>query len=158
MTNEPKNTEQTPEMTENPPAERPVTDQETELEALRTKVRAYEQAEEEQRLMGAAHGDAYRRWRDEIHQLADYAHARGRAISLTAAFHAVLIAHLDELLEEAAVRAGHEALAQRTANESATPNALRSEATDDGVDYARMSDAEFDRVLRMALNGELKRG
>ena len=84
----------------------------TEVEALREKLRAYERAEEEQRLMGDAHGDAYRRWHDEIHQLADYANARGRAITLTAAFHAVLIEHLDELLNEAAARAEREALAQ----------------------------------------------
>ena len=130
----------------------------TEVEALREKLRAYERAEEEQRLIGDAHGDAYRRWHDEIHQLADYANARGRAITLTAAFHAVLIEHLDELLNEAAARAEREALAQRAANETATPNALRSEAADDAVDYERMSDEAFERVLRMALNWELKRG
>ena len=130
----------------------------TEVEALREKLRAYERAEEEQRLMGDAHGDAYRRWHDEIHQLADYANARGRAITLTAAFHAVLIEHLDEELTDAAARAEREALAQRAANETATPNALRSEAADDAVDYERMSDEAFERVLRMALNGELKRG
>ena len=129
-----------------------------EVAALREKLRTYEQAEEEQRLMNDAHGDAYRRWHDEIHQLAEYANTRGHAVTLTAAFHAVLIAHLDELLSEAAERAGREVLAQRTANETATPNALRSETADNGTDYARMSDEEFDRVLRMALNGELKRG
>lgn len=140
-------------------AESDAPDETDELQVLRERLRQYEQAEEEQKLLNdVRHGEAYRRWRDEVHRVADYANHRGRAVSLTAAFHAVLLEHLDEMIQEAAERAGREALEELRANECATPSALGGETVDAATDYGQMSDEEFNRVLRMALNGELKHG
>ena len=78
-------------------------------------------------------------------------------MGMKAAFQAVLLQHVGELLQEAGARGRKEAMEEMRRNARATPAALGGEAGEEKPDYKRMSDAEFDRMLQRALNGELRK-
>ena len=129
-----------------------------EMVQMRAELARYRDAEEEQQLSRNERlGDSYGRLRDEVRQLTDYARSHGKNLSLTWAFYAVLLSLLDELLEETDAKAGQRAMAQLQANAQASPAALGGTVSAPEADYRHMTDEEFDRVVQMALNGELRR-
>ena len=129
-----------------------------EVEELRAQLAAYRDDEEDRQLAQDERlGGEYVRLRDEVQRLTDYARGKGQSLSRTAAFYAVLLQHLDELLADAGARAGQATMEQIRANSRATPFALGGERAEPRADYRHMSDEEFGRVLQKALNGELRR-
>ena len=133
-------------------------EEDPQVAALQAELTRYRDAEEDRRLAQDARlGSEYLRLRDEVQRLADYARGKGKILSRTAAFHAVLLQHLDEMLDGAGTRGGEAVLAQIRANERATPQALGGTPVQPRTDYRRMSDEEFGHVLQRALNGELRR-
>ncbi len=129
-----------------------------ETEALRIQLRRYQDEEEDRGLRGDAElGAIYRQLYPEVEALTGYAREKGRTMGMKAAFQAVLLQHVGELLQEAGARGRREAMAEMRHNARATPAALGGEASEEKPDYKRMSDAEFDRMLQRALNGELRR-
>ncbi len=126
--------------------------------ALLRELADYRDRDEDARLaQDARRGAIYCSLRGEVQRLADYARGHGSEMSLSTAFNAVLLEHLDELLQEAAAKSAREAAVHYRDNAWATPAALGSETAHAQADYGAMSDEEFGRVLQKALNGELRR-
>jgi hypothetical protein len=139
-------------------AEEEVPQGDPEMEALRMQLRRYQDEEEDRGLRGDAQlGEIYRRLYPEVEALAGYAREKGCTMGMKAAFQAVLLQHVGELLQEAGVRGRQQAMEELRRNARATPAALGGEAREEKPDYKRMSDAEFDRMLQRALNGELRK-
>lgn len=129
-----------------------------EIRTLRELLCAAQDREEEEELKrDPVLGEFFEQYGRDAKEIAAYARKNGQAIPLVSAFHALLMENLPVLMSGAAEKARADALKKMEENRMATPVALGGEVAENGVDYAAMSDAEFDRILRRALNGELKR-
>lgn len=129
-----------------------------ETAELRAQLRKYREEEEDRGLCSDRElGEVYQRLHPEVEALTAYGRAHGRELGLKAAFQAVLLEHIGEVLQEAGARGQKQAMAQMRHNAAATPAALGGAAGEEKMDYGRMSDAEFDRLLQRALNGELRK-
>jgi hypothetical protein len=129
-----------------------------ETAELRKQLQRYRSEEEDRQLRNDQElGAIYQRLHPEVEALAAYGRMHGREMGLKAAFQAVLLEHIGEVLQEAGSKGQRQAMAQMRHNAAATPASLGGASGEEKMDYGRMSDAEFDRLLQRALNGELRK-
>lgn len=129
-----------------------------ETAELRKQLQRYRSEEEDRQLRNDQElGAIYQRLHPEVEALAAYGRMHGREMGLKAAFQAVLLEHIGEVLQEAGSKGQRQAMAQMRHNAASTPASLGGASGEEKMDYGRMSDAEFDRLLQRALNGELRK-
>ncbi len=129
-----------------------------ETAELRAQLRKYREEEEDRGLRNDRElGGIYQRLYPEVEALATYGREHGMEMGLKAAFQTVLLEHIGEVLQEAGARGQRQAMAQMRHNAASTPASLGGASGEEKMDYGRMSDAEFDRLLQRALNGELRK-
>ena len=129
-----------------------------ELERMRSELGAYRDKEQDAALLNdPVKGPFYKQMRDEAMEVVQFARAQGQQLDLESAFDALLIMNLERLLRDTRAQAEQETLTRLTENSQATPSALGGAPVENKLNYDAMSDAEFSRIVQMALNGELKR-
>ena len=123
-----------------------------ELDALRREKRDRELCEDE------SMGELYRMLREEVRDLVDFSQQQGIRIDPEDAFHALLVQNFTKLIAQAERRGEDRALQSLTQISAASPMALGGSQPQPVTDYGKMDDAAFDRLVKRALRGELRRG
>ena len=102
-----------------------------------------------------AHGAAYRLLRDKVQQVLTGPDGQLLPLDRDAAYGAVLLRELPDVLQQLTGSAREEALRAVQANGMASPGALGGQAAAPAPDFASMSSEEFAAYRRRALCGEL---
>lgn len=125
---------------------------------LRSQLADYQAREEDIKLKSdPTFGPYYSQYRDELIEIQRNERANGNDLSLEMLLRAKLAADLPSILADIGAKAKGDALAAIQANATASPGSSGGAATGNMSTYATMPDAEFDKLLRRAINGELKK-
>lgn len=125
---------------------------------LRSQLADYQSREEEAKLKNdPVFGGYFEQYRDELVEVQRDERANGNEIPLEMLLRARIAEELPNILADRESKAKSDALTAMRANAAASPGASGGAATDNSSSYATMSDAEFEKVYRAAINGDLKR-
>lgn len=100
--------------------------------------------------------EIYTELRGEVMDLVDYCRGEGKDVSVRDAFQAVLAKNQSKIIKNIKQKAEAAAAAKYNAAAKASPGKLSGGDTPASVDYATMSDADFEAVLAKAKKGELR--
>lgn len=95
----------------------------------------------------------YEEYHDDVMQIMEVSAAQGYDVDLDSALRTVMSTHYDDIRARDIERAKAEALASVRAAGAASPGSIGGAATGDTVDWATMSDADFERHLAIAKRG-----
>ncbi len=125
---------------------------------LRSQLADYQLREEESRLKtDPVFGSYFEQYRDELLEAQRDERANGNDIPLEMLLRARIAEELPNILADRENKAKSEALTDIRANAAASPGSSGGAATGNSSSYASMSDADFEKVYRAALNGDLKK-
>lgn len=125
---------------------------------LRSQLADYQSREEEAKLRNdPVFGSYFEQYRDELVAVQRDERANGNDIPLEMLLRARIAEELPNILADRENKAKSDALTAMRANAAASPGASGGAATNNSSSYAAMSDAEFEKVYRAAINGDLKR-
>ena len=102
-------------------------------------------------------GEAYKLVRDDVLALVEYARLNGKGdVDVDSAFQVVLQKNAGKIFKTVRDTASAKTIKETASAAKASPGKLSGGDIPQAVDYATMSDAEFDVQLKRALRGELK--
>lgn len=103
-------------------------------------------------------GEVYAMVRDDVMNLVDYCRRNGRTdVDVDAAFKAVLPQNAGKILKTIKASATSKAIKESASAAKASPGKLSGGDIPTNVDYATMSDAEFEKQIALAKRGALKK-
>lgn len=99
----------------------------------------------------------YAQLRPQVLELMQYCVNRGQPANLRAAFNVIAMRHLPEMQRAAGEAGQKKAVRQMRANSKATPGPLKDTGEDRPIDYDNMSSSDFEKILKNAKEGRLRR-
>jgi len=132
-----------------------------ELSRLRARVAEFEQREREvgfREQEAAIRSDPalapiYEEYHDDVMKLMEVSAAEGYDIDLDSALRTIMSTHYGDIRSRDIERAKAEALASVRAAGAASPGSIGGGGANESVDWATMSDADFERHLAIAKRG-----
>lgn len=97
-------------------------------------------------------GDLYNQWRFDVREMADRYN-----VDLRTAFSVVLEQRLGDVLAMNQKKIQQDTIKKINTNSKTTPGALGAANDQPGINYADMSEADFEKIMAKAMRGELKR-
>jgi hypothetical protein len=129
-----------------------------EIESLKELLCAVQDEQEANELRkDPVKGMFFDKFENDAKAIVKYSRENGKPLSLEAAFNALLLNNLSEVLNGERETSPARTMALIEENRMASMDALGGEVNENRIDYASMSDEEFERVLKKALNGELRK-
>lgn len=129
-----------------------------EIESLKELLCAVQDEQEANELRkDPVKGMFFDKFEKDAKAIVKYSRENGKPLSLEAAFNALLLNNLSEVLNGERETSQARTMALIEENRMASMDALGGEVNENRIDYASMSDEEFERVLKKALNGELRK-
>ena len=128
-----------------------------QLADMQDRLSGYELRDQDIQLLNdPQRGEIYRQLRPEVQQLLQYCQRNGlKKVDVKTAFNTILSNRLPDILKNAGQKSQQETVKKLSANAAASPGSL-GKGTDTGkVDFAKMSDQEFENWVKKAERGEL---
>lgn len=125
---------------------------------LRQRLSRYEDAEQEQEITADPMlSRYYADYRDDVAQIVAAARADGKSISKADALKAILMSNWSQIQQREADRVREETTRKYNAQAQASPGSIGGGETQPPLDFASMSDEDFEKVYLRATRGELKK-
>lgn len=125
---------------------------------LRDELSAYRMREQEAEIKADPDlAPYYDEFRDDILEVCEMAQADGREVNLAAATRAVMSQNMGTILQRTRDAARQETIKNYDSKSKASPGSIGGSETSPPLDYASMSDEQFEDVMRQAVRGELMR-
>lgn len=131
----------------------PVT--ESRISGLENQLRAYKEAEEENRLQNDPfYGPYYKQYKDDITGVLNLARQRGMNVSLTDVFNTVMMKRLPDIMSQQSTATAAQTIKSVSDKAKASPGGLGGESYEQKVSVKDMSKEQFDALYKRVMRGE----